>query len=72
MSFAWFNRNCAIFPVISFLDLSAAVVVVLPGGILEFNAHFGSSVFRGGPTNLDKNRGWDKWNSAGYAAAASG
>ena len=27
---------------------------------------------RGGPTNLDKNRGRDKWNSAGYAAAASG
>jgi hypothetical protein len=29
-------------------------------------------VARGGPTNLDKNRGRDKWNSAGYAAAASG
>jgi ParB family chromosome partitioning protein len=28
--------------------------------------------YRGGPTNLDKNRGRDKWNSAGYAAAASG
>jgi hypothetical protein len=27
---------------------------------------------RGGPTNLDKFRGRDKWNSAGYAAAASG
>ena len=28
--------------------------------------------FRGGPTNLDRFRGRDKWNSAGYAAAASG
>jgi hypothetical protein len=27
---------------------------------------------RGGPTNLDRFRGRDKWNSAGYAAAASG
>jgi hypothetical protein len=27
---------------------------------------------RGGPTNLDGFRGRDKWNSAGYAAAASG
>jgi hypothetical protein len=26
---------------------------------------------RGGPANLDKIRGRDKWNSAGYAAAAS-
>jgi DNA-binding response OmpR family regulator len=29
-------------------------------------------VNRGGPTNLDGFRGRDKWNSAGYAAAASG
>jgi len=41
-------------------------------------SHIGShisefyNVLRGGPTNLDKNRGRDKWNSAGYAAAASG
>jgi hypothetical protein len=27
---------------------------------------------RGGPTNSDSFRGRDKWNSAGYAAAASG
>lgn len=27
---------------------------------------------RGGPTNLGRFRGRDKWNSAGYAAAASG
>ena len=27
---------------------------------------------RGGPTNLDRFRGRDKCNSAGYAAAASG
>jgi len=30
------------------------------------------TAWRGGPTNLDKFRGRDKWNSAGYAAAASG
>jgi hypothetical protein len=29
-------------------------------------------ILRGGPTNLDRFRGRDKWNSAGYAAAASG
>ncbi len=31
-----------------------------------------SNELRGGPANLDKMRGRDKWNSAGYAAAASG
>jgi hypothetical protein len=32
----------------------------------------GGAFDRGGPTNLGSFRGRDKWNSAGYAAAASG
>jgi hypothetical protein len=33
--------------------------------------HTLASMDRGGPTNLDKIHSRDKWNSVGYAAAAS-
>jgi hypothetical protein len=38
----------------------------------EYINYFFFLASRGGPANLDRFRGRDNWNFAGYAAAASG
>jgi hypothetical protein len=49
-----------------------AVVTMLDALAFSETSKWKFQAIRGGPTNLDKIRGRDKWNSAGYAAAASG
>lgn len=57
------------------LNAVGVLAPTLNSGTALFNlytAQINVSYVRGGPKNLDRFRGRDKWNSAGYAAAASG
>lgn len=65
----------------STLGKIAALILILPlaggfwtamRGIAFYTSAIIARLLRGGPRNLDKIRGRDKWDSAGYAAAASG